>query len=230
MQRNKISVIVPTLNEEANLGRLLERLAGEEGLEVIVSDGGSTDRTGEIAREWGVTLVNGPAGRGRQLNQGIEASSAEILLFLHADSDWEKGLFDEVRQAVTDDQAWGCCTLRFSENTLFFRLVAAGSNLRVRLFSSCYGDQGIYCSRRLLAQAGGFPETPFMEDLILSSRLRRISRAGRLKSVMVTSTRRFRKHGPLRTLLKMQTVKLLYLLGVPLSKLINFYEGRGKRA
>ena len=230
MKPTTISVIIPTLNEEASIGLLLSGLAKHDGLEIVVSDGGSSDKTIEVLKDWRVKFISGPAGRGRQMNLGAENSTGDILFFLHADSYWEPVIFDQVRQAVQSGRTWGCCTLAFNESTPFFKLVAAASNLRVRLTSSCYGDQGIFCEREMFFRAGGFPETPFMEDLILSSILRRTIRAVQIKGVIVTSTRRFRKNGMWKTLIKMQAVKLMHMVGMPPSRLIKYYQSSGKQA
>ena len=217
-----ISVIIPTLNEEGHIGELLRQLEQVPDLEVIVSDGGSRDRTLAICRSLGIKTVSGPAGRGRQLNAGARAATGDILFFLHADSCPEERAFPEIRRAGHN---WGCCSLVFNENTLFFRLVAAASRRRAQFTSSCYGDQGIFCTRELSNRVGGYPEFPFLEDLAFSHRLRRREKARVLPARIVTSTRRFRQYGPGRTLLKMQMVKLLFFLGVPPARLLGFYQG-----
>ncbi|WXJ90390.1 hypothetical protein MTKAM_19820 [Moorella thermoacetica] len=221
-------MIIPTLNEEGYIGDLLRKLVQVPDLEIIVSDGGSRDRTLAICRSLGIRTVSSPAGRGRQLNAGAGAATGDIFFFLHADSCPEEQVFPEIRQAVAEGSSWGCCSLVFSENTLFYRLVAAASRSRARFTSSCYGDQGIFCTRELFNRVGGFPEFPFLEDLAFSHRLRRQEKARVLQARIVTSTRRFRQNGPGRTLFKMQLVKLLFILGVPPARLIGFYQGAKK--
>lgn len=225
----EIAVIIPTLNEGKNIGRLLKRLVQIPGLEIIVSDGGSRDPTLHVARQFPVTLVNSAPGRGRQLNAGAKQAHAEILFFLHADSAVEERAFSDIRQAISRGFLWGCCTLRFDEQTPFFRAVALASNLRSRLLSSCYGDQGIFCRKDVFWAEGGFPDTVFLEDLEFSRRLRRRCRACVVPAQITTSTRRFRGRGRLRTIVKMQVVKALYRLGTSPERLANFY-GSGRES
>ncbi|MHB1125849.1 MAG: TIGR04283 family arsenosugar biosynthesis glycosyltransferase [Bacillota bacterium] len=220
----KISVIIPTLNEETSIASLLSRLIGITGIEIIVSDGGSTDRTAEQCRAMGVIFLPGPPGRGRQLNVAVRHASGDALFFLHADSIVEENVFNDIRQALHSGDGWGCCSLYFNEQSFFFRLLGAASRWRARIFSSCYGDQGIYCSRGLFNQIGGFPEIPFLEDLAFSHHLRRMHKARMLPGKIITSTRRFRQYGLWKTLLKMQVVKTLFSLGVPPARLLEFYQ------
>lgn len=230
MAENRISVIIPTLNEETRLGGLLSQIAGTPGIEVIVSDGGSTDRTLEVCRTKAVRWVSSPAGRGAQLNSGASIAKGEVLFFLHADSQVEQRVFGDIRQAVRNGRDWGCCSLSFNEPTWFFRALAAASRLRVRLFSSCYGDQGIWCLQDLFRQTGGFPDFPFLEDLAFSRRLRRCQRAVMVAGKVITSTRRFRQHGLWITLMKMQVVKVLFRFGVSPGRLLAFYQGAKRSA
>lgn len=225
----KISVLIPTYNEEKNIGRLLERLVDQPEIEIIVCDGGSSDRTAEICASYPVKFIRSPKGRGPQLNAGAKVATGEILFFLHADSLVEPSVFPEIRQAVAENFLWGCCSLFFDDQSLFFRAVAFGSRLRARIFSICFGDQGIFCQRQFFLEQGGFPPIPLMEDLALSRKLRRISRAKVLTSPIVTSSRRFKEGGCLRTLLLMQKLKLLYYLGVAPERLALMYQGQRKK-
>jgi len=220
----RVSVIIPTLNEEENIASLLQSLLVLPGVEIIVSDGGSTDATLEICSHLPVRVLNSPAGRGGQLNAGALCATGEIFLFLHADSCIEDTLVDEISQAVDQGHLWGCCRLQFSEKTPLFRVIAFFSNLRVMLTSCCYGDQGIYCQRDLFQSMGGFPAIVFLEDLNFSYRLRKKQRAHLLKSQITTSTRLFRSQGVGEVLSKMQAVKLLYLLGVKPERLWRWYH------
>jgi rSAM/selenodomain-associated transferase 2 len=220
----RLSIIIPTLNEEKHIGPLLDSLLALPGVEIIVSDGGSSDATLEICRRYPVRLLSSPAGRSNQLNAGAQCATGEILLFMHADSRVESTIVNEIRQADRQGRLWGCCSLRFSEEIPIFQLIAFCSNLRARLGSICYGDQGIYCQRGLFQAMGGFPTTVFLEDIKFSQQLKTLQRAYQLKSIITTSTRRFRTQGVGKALGKMQMVKLLYQLGVKPERLRKWYQ------
>lgn len=224
MTKVLVSVIIPTLNEEQNIGRVLLQLKGLPGVEVIVSDGGSTDKTSQICSEYGVAFLSRCTGRGRQLNAGAEAAAGEVLLFLHADALVDAAVFDSIRTALNKGWKWGCCTLSFDDARWFFRLVAIASRLRAVLLGNCYGDQGIFCQRDLFFQVGGYPDLPIMEDLCLSKMLRNHYPARVLPDKILTSARRFRRGGLLRVILKMQMLKLLFAFGVPAQRLARYYQ------
>ncbi len=231
---DKISVIIPTLNEEANLERLLNSIFGrikgsllncsEAEMEIIICDGGSTDGTAQLCRRYPVRYLEVEQGRGKQLNAGAKIATGKILLFLHADSQLELSCFADLQQVFSRGLKWGCCSLFFEEETLFYQVLGFCSRLRARYLSSCYGDQGLFCERELFFEVGGYPELPLMEDLVLSQRLAKQFRAAVLPARIVTSTRRFREQGPLRLLLKMQYLKLLFRAGVPAQRLEVLYR------
>lgn len=223
MAKTRVSVIIPTLNEERNIRPLLKQLKDQPGVEVIVSDGGSTDKTPQICSEYAVTFLSGCAGRGRQLNAGAEAAVGEALFFLHADSLVDTTVFDSIRAALNRGWRWGCCTLSFDEEHWLFHLLALASRLRAALFGSCYGDQGIFCERNLFFQVGGFPDLPIMEDLCLSKKLRKYCPVRVLPDKIITSSRRFKQGGLFKVVLKMQVIKMLFAFGVPAQRLARFY-------
>ncbi len=224
----KISVIIPTLNEAETIGRLIKSLKGIPELEIIISDGGSRDGTAEQIRQSGVVAVQSKPGRGVQLNAGVQAASGDILFFLHADSRLQESAVAQIRQSVSKGTQWGCCRLRFDEDTFFFRILAQASDWRARYLSMCYGDQGIYCTRTFFDSVGGFPDWSFLEDLEFSRRARRRVKACVLKDWIITSPRRFRTYGLWRTFWKMQGIKVLFALGFPLPYIMRFYQAGGR--
>ncbi|MEK7831217.1 MAG: TIGR04283 family arsenosugar biosynthesis glycosyltransferase, partial [Acidobacteriota bacterium] len=166
-----ISIIIPVFNEESQIAETLAALETEAGrsAEVIVTDGGSHDRTAEIAGgfESVRTVVCNRANRGWQMNEGAKAASAEILLFLHADVKLPVGALDSIRQALTDERTLGgCFQIRFpSDAPASLRAVAWGINLRTRWFKTATGDQAIFVRRRIFDVIGGYETFPLMEDI-----------------------------------------------------------------
>jgi len=227
MEKPVISVVIPVYNEEEIIAGLLAQLADIPALEVIVSDGGSTDGTLAACRHFPCRLLSGPKGRGRQMNAGAAAARGDLLLFLHADSAVTPELFYQLGIKAGQKDAWGGCRLAFDDPAPLFRLIARGSNWRARHRGILFGDQGIFCRRDFFQAQGGFADLPLMEDLEFSRRLRRIERPVLLPAVITSSARRFRRGGPLQTILLMQLLQLLYSLGVPAATLAEIYRSGG---
>ena len=225
---SKISIIIPTYNEEKVIAQLLTRLSCNPLLEIIVSDGGSQDATRLICEGFPVQFVSTSLGRGTQQNAGARLASSNILYFLHADSMPEERVFRDISRSIELGSQWGCCTMRFDIDRMFFKYLAWVSNKRAKIFDLCFGDQGIFCTKELFVSVGGFPPYPIMEDLGLSKRLGKMYRASVIPGQIITSARRFTENGPWRTLLRIQVLKCLFSLGVPTERLAIMYR-RGFR-
>lgn len=218
-----LSVVVPVYNEERALPgflRMLDSVAA--GREVVFCDGGSTDGTLEILK--GRTVVTGAIGRGAQCRLGAQAASGDALFFLHVDSVIGDDALPAVEAALDRGVAWGCLTLAFDERALIYRWGAFFSNLRVRLTGIAFGDQGIFCTREALSQAGGVPDIPIMEDYELSRRLRANAWPRQLRPRIVTSARRFVEGGPLCVASQMRRLRALYRKGVSPERLSLLYR------
>jgi rSAM/selenodomain-associated transferase 2 len=219
----RLSLIIPTLNEELALEQTLEHLSSF-GEEVIVSDGGSSDRTEEIARRHPVTWTQGPPGRGRQLNHGVASSRGEGLVFVHADTRLPPNAVTEIRQALSDGYAGGGFRVRFSGS---HPLMAVGSrlvNLRTRLTRAPLGDQAQFAHREVFEQLGGFHDWPILEDLDFIRRLKRTAPIAVLPSAVITSDRRYAQRGIARTVALNWLIWTLYAVGVGPQRLANLYR------
>ena len=218
-----LSIIVPTLNEELVLAATLDHLLAVSR-DIIVSDGGSSDRTGEIAAEYPVTWVQGERGRGVQLNRGAHAAGGDVLLFLHADTGLPEGAAELIANAIEAGAVGGGFEVRFDSDR---RLMALGSklvNLRTRRTHIPLGDQGQFVRRQTFVEIGGFREWPILEDLDLMRRLNRAGQVAVLDSPVVTSDRRFAQRGILRTLSTNYLIWGLYVLGVDPARLAHLYR------
>lgn len=214
--------MVPTLNEEDTLRRNLPAaLAAAD--EVVVADGGSMDRTPEVARELGARVVAGPPGRGSQLNQGAAAATADILVFLHADTTLPPGGVAAVRQIVARGAAGGAFLVRFDSGGIL-RLGSWLVNLRTRLTRLPLGDQAQFATRETFDRLGGFKDWPILEDLDFALRLRRTGRLALIEDMVTTGARRFRAQGVLRTVATNWLIWLLFLLGVSPHRLARLYR------
>jgi rSAM/selenodomain-associated transferase 2 len=229
MMATMISVVIPTLNAAANLPATLAALkpGQDSGLvqEVLVSDGGSTDGTQALAQATGARVVNGPAGRGGQLQRGAVTARGEWLLFLHGDTilaaEW---LFAAEDFVANPDNSARAAAFRFAlddERPAARRLEAIVA-WRCAKFGLPYGDQGLLLSRRFYGRVGGFRDLPLMEDVDLVRRIGR-RRLSMLAVAARTSARRYREAGywrrPARNLLCLG----LYFLGLPPRFLTRLY-------
>jgi rSAM/selenodomain-associated transferase 2 len=221
--RPTLAIVIPTLDEEGPLRTLLPVVVGLAE-EVVVSDGGSRDATLEVAAEWSVTTVTGPAGRGRQLNRGAAACSAEILLFLHADTSLPPGAPELVREALATGADGGGFLLAFDDRRLVLRIAARMIALRTRLTRAPLGDQAQFVSRRCFEELGGYRPWPILEDLDFALRLRRRGRLAVIPYPVVSAARRYLRGGVLRTAATNWLIWTLYFAGAPPQRLARFYR------
>ena len=228
----RLSIIIPTLDESERLGRLLEDVAKLElPHEVVVADGGSTDRTVEIASQTGARVTHSAAGRGAQLRAGVGAANAPWLLVVHADcripSSARHALLDFLRDARDDDFAHFEFALEGDEP--FWRFIELGQRLREGMYGLVYGDQGLLVSRALYESVGGYEHWPVMEDVGLFDRLKRAGNARRLSAPLVTSPRRYEERGRWSQWLSNVMLITLFRLGADPKRLARSYPGRRSR-
>lgn len=220
----RISVIIPVFNEENTIAATLERLRPLMPEEIIVADGGSTDRTRDILGGAGVKFVTSPRGRAEQMNRGAEAAAGDLLLFLHADTALPATAMSDIRSAMEDPRrVGGRFDIELDGRRWMFRVIGNLISLRSRLTRIATGDQGIFVRRKVFENLGGFPRIPLMEDIAFSRMLKRHGRVACLRSRVITSARRWEKEGVWRTILKMWALRLLYLAGVSPPRLKRFY-------
>lgn len=220
-----ISIIIPTLNEEGYIEASIESAKRLNPLEIIVVDGGSTDKTRKIAEREGAIVIESKKGRGIQLNRGASVAKGDILLFLHADSIIQEGL--DIKNYLSNGYAGGFFRLRFDEPSLSTRLVEFFANQRARLFSLPYGDQAIFIKREVFERIGGFKEYPFLEDLDFIKRLKRVCRLRCLPYDVIVSSRRLKKGYPLSPILvslRNVLIALLFIAGINPYRLQRLYR------
>jgi len=226
-----VSVIIPTHDEEAVLGRTLEHLSREDGLEIIVSDGGSRDTTREIASKNGAVVLNVPGGRAMQQNAGAAGAKGELLLFLHADTVLPSGYLDLIRNALDNPSTVaGAFRFRTDSSRLSMRFIEWSTNIRSSIFQWPYGDQGLFMKKRIFDEEGGFAAMPIMEDFEFVRRLRRRGRIVTIHQPAITSARRWESLGSVRTILINQIMVAGFYLKVPIPLLERIYRNTGSRS
>lgn len=218
-----ISVIIPTLDEEAELPATLASVEAQpEPFEIVVADGDSSDATREIAARYGATVVISDRGRARQMNAGAACATGDVLLFLHADTQLPPEALDHVRTALADpDAVAGCFRLRFDRHGFWLWLWSRPIWMRWHRWA--FGDRALFVRRSAFDAVGGFPDQPVFEDLDMVQALRQQGRFVFLDAAVTTSARRFEKYGALRQQLRNWALWTAWLLGVDPERAARFY-------
>jgi glycosyltransferase involved in cell wall biosynthesis len=226
-----IAVLIPTLNEDASLGRTLVSVLSEitSHARLIVADGGSTDGTRTVAQQHDACLVESSRkGRGCQIAEAIAHIGEDIVLIVHADMDLPAGALARIRRWFVEhpDCPGGCLGHRFAGTRRVYRLVEGWDRWRARRGIS-YGDQAQFFRRELIERHGGFPDQPIMEDLELSRRMLTLGEPVYLDCPVLVSPRRFEHLGWWRTASTNLLLRLAYRLGGPrvCEKLHRHYYG-----
>jgi rSAM/selenodomain-associated transferase 2 len=224
IEKSRISIIVPTLNEANNIKNTLASVQPSTNVEIIVVDGGSQDGTPIIAQSLGATVIFSPPGRAVQMNAGAAIASGEILLFLHADTCLPLG-FDEMIRAKLQETGIvaGAFSLEIDAPHWGLRLVEWGVRMRSHFWQMPYGDQAIFLTQIAFKQVGNFPELPIMEDFEIIRRLKSLGKISVIPTPVITSPRRWLKKGIFTTTILNQIIILAYLLGVSPERIQNWY-------
>jgi len=220
-----ISIIVPVYNEENILSKAsanLQRLS--EKAELIFADGGSTDRSIDIASQYGRVFYS-KKGRAAQMNYSVNQARGDILLFLHADTSISPDTLDTIeRKIMKDGYIGGCLTQRLDNNAFIYRVIEWQGNIRARMTKEFYGDQGIFVKKEAFLKISGFPEVPIMEDVLFTKKLRKCGKTIVLPDNILVSARRWEMEGVFKTALSFNLIILLFWLKVPLNKIKQLYE------
>jgi rSAM/selenodomain-associated transferase 2 len=226
--RPVLCIVIPVLDEAQTLAPRLQALQGfrRRGARVVVVDGGSQDETLAIARAHADLALLAPRGRAAQMNAGAAACPADVLLFLHADTELPDNADLLVRRATLRPLAWGRFDVRIGSSRPLLRLVAAMMNRRSRWTGIATGDQALFVRHDLFRRIGGFPDLPLMEDVAISRLLKRHGPPACLRERVTTSARRWERDGVWRTILLMWRLRAEYFLGADPGQLAIRYGYR----
>jgi rSAM/selenodomain-associated transferase 2/rSAM/selenodomain-associated transferase 1 len=224
-EAQRISIIIPTLNEAATIARTVTHLEGAGNLEVIVVDGGSNDETAELAESRGAKVIQSNPGKAVQMNAGAAAATGDVLVFLHADTLLPEDFSHHIVSALNKNHVVaGAFRLTIDSTGAGIRIIEHMANWRSRFLRLPYGDQALFMKRSLFEKIGGFAEMPIMEDFILVRRLKRKGKIVTLPEAVATSPRRWLHHGIVKTWLINQAIIIAYYLGIPPERLTHWYR------
>jgi rSAM/selenodomain-associated transferase 2/rSAM/selenodomain-associated transferase 1 len=227
----RISVVVPALNEAAAIAGTLASVRRGRPHEIVVVDGGSSDATVRVAREAGARVLESARGRARQMNAGAARATGNVLLFLHADTTLGEGWPAAVAETLARrGVVAGAFRFRIEGAFAGKALVEHNTNLRSRWLGRPYGDQGLFLRRSTFEASGGFADLPLLEDHELVARLRRRGRVATADLPATTSGRRWKELGVVRTTLVNQWILAAYALGVAPERLARLYRTAATRS
>lgn len=228
MSAFKLSIIIPCLNEAANIRATLTPLQAlrRRGHEIILNDGGSNDATLTLASSLVDLTTSGKPCRARQMNAGARLATGNVLCFLHADTLPPESIDETIKLALAGSaRHWGRFNVRLNNSRWPFRVIEKMMNFRSCISGIATGDQGIFVYRDVFENISGYKDIPLMEDIELSKQLRQLSKPICIKhQTLKTSTRRWEQHGMFRCIFLMWNLRLRYFLGTPASKLAKHYS------
>ena len=222
----QLSVIIPALNEAGCIRELCRALQPlrSRGHEVILVDGGSDDQTLALGEPLVDRTLCSARGRALQMRAGAAAANGTVFWFLHADTGVPDNPDQLILAALENGRTgWGRFDVSLSDKHVVLRSVAYLMNLRSRISGIATGDQGIFVRRSLYVQVGGVPSLPLMEDIALSHALKKHGRPACIRQKLLTSARRWKKHGIARTILTMWGLRFAYFIGISPRHLAKYY-------
>jgi len=213
------------LNEAGGLPGLFDMLAQCAADQCLIVDGGSEDGSANLFEQSGIRWVDAKPGRASQMNAGAAEADNDILLFLHADTRMDASHLIAVREVMgRNDVVGGRFDVRLSGPHAALRVIEWFINLRSRISRISTGDQAMFVRREVFARMGGFADIPLMEDVEFSRRLKRQGKIACLRQQVITSSRRWERHGIFTTVVLMWRLRLMHWLGVPAEKLAGIYR------
>ncbi len=223
-----LSIIIPTYNEENGIGETLRNIYkhvnNKNNIEVIVTDGGSTDNTLHVVKEFPVrTILSKEKSRAVQMNTGVSIARGNILYFLHADTFPPKNFDILIANAVKNHFNAGCFNMKFDYQHRFLQMNAWFTRFNLNAFR--FGDQSLFVTKDIFDSCGKFdPAYQIFEDQEIIPRLRKRTQFMVIKNPVITSARKYVTYGIYKTQVVYFTIYLFYRLGIKQNKLLAWYK------
>lgn len=225
----KISIVIPALNEESRIGRLVEELRRLESRrrfihEIIVADGGSTDATRRVSELAGAVVIKCKRkGRAVQMNEGAAKAGGDILYFLHADTVPPKNFDALIVEAISNGAGAGCFQLRFSNDHPVLRFYGWCTRFKSTLIR--FGDQSLFVTAENFRKIGGYDDRlVVMEDQKIVGNLKKQTAFALLDESVQTSARTYEKNGVIRLQFIFTMIVILYYNGAKQDTLVHLYQ------
>ncbi|VAX37371.1 hypothetical protein MNBD_UNCLBAC01-901 [hydrothermal vent metagenome] len=190
-----LNIIIPVLNEESIL---TENFFYFNQLKLyanfIFIDGGSIDKTVDIATQYGKVIVSQP-GRGVQKNAGVKESSGNQILFMHVDTSITAQTITTIENLLNNHKTAGCLQMKINDSQYIFKIFAAIVNFRAKHLGVIDGDLGLFIHKDLFYELGQFPQLPYMEDIVFSKNLRKFTKIKILPTPIIVSSRKWYTQG-----------------------------------
>lgn len=236
----KLAVIIPIYNDDKMIENLLKKLSNFKEIdEIIISKAVDDFEKNEIYektyQDIKYKLLISKKGRSIQMNTAVKYTDCEILWFIHSDSEFLDYTVDKKIKDLIEKENIECGGLRikFNPNSIMLSLIACLSNLRAKLFKICFGDQSIFITKKLFNEINGFRDIPIMEDLQFFIDIKKYKNNSKyfklLNDKIISSSRRFKKNGTLKTIFKMHKLKIMYFKGESPEKLNKIYNNMKDR-
>ena len=226
----EISVIIPTFNEELSIGKTLDALARLVNVdEIVIVDGGRTDKTIEIAEKYKqvkkLKVINfAEANRGKQLHEGTKHASGDIFWFLHADTRPVQGCARQIKAFMRYDEiVGGNFEVVFSGKSRWAQFLTK-LYPQLRSINLIYGDSAIFARRSTYEKIRGYKPLPLFEDVDFYKRLQKKGRFQHINLPVTTSSRRFENRSFAWTFARWSIFQGLYWIGFPPRVLAKGYK------
>jgi len=221
----EISIIIPTLNEEEHIGKLIRHLSDSpHHVQIIVADGNSTDKTRSIATQEGAEVISiEKPSRPKQLNAGAAIAKAELLYFVHADSVPPTKFAEQIIAASADGKTFGSFRFRFRSDRPVLAFNSWCTRIPIMMFRG--GDQSLFIQRELFNQLSGYCEDHIvMEDYDIIRRGKKLADFRVLQDDVIVSARKYEENPYWKVNISNFIVFSLYYLGVSPPRLLRLYK------